>query len=249
MDKHLTRACAGIALAALTGQFLLGCDSAGSSRSSAPAKSPGASASVPFPVAVGDTWTYTLETLGQPLPSLLVKKITGITPVPRGRRVSMAITYSVDGIPKTIHQDYLVGTDGSISFPPPGPVTSTLSSANAGNVIVPPLSVVNSGRPVTWTVKMPPVKLAGRTISGETRITMQGGGTASVTVPAGTYRATLVNMTIKATTSGVNKPAVMVQRMWFAPHVGEVGEEVINASPGSGQVVSTLKLRSFTGRS
>ena len=35
----------------------------------------------------------------------------------------------------------------------------------------------------------------------------------------------------------------------FAPRVGEVGEEVINASPGSGQVVSTLKLRSFTGRS
>jgi hypothetical protein len=91
MDKHLTRACAGIAFAALAGQFLLGCDSAGSSRSAAPAKSPGASASVPFPVAVGDTWTYTLETLGLP-PAVLVKEITGITPVPGGRRVSMAIT-------------------------------------------------------------------------------------------------------------------------------------------------------------
>jgi hypothetical protein len=247
MDKHLTRACAGIAFAALAGQFLLGCDSAGSSRSAAPAKSPGASASVPFPVAVGDTWTYTLETLGLP-PAVLVKKITGITPVPGGRRVSMAITYSVYGIGKTFHQDYLFGTDGSISFPPPGPITSASSPANAGNVIVPPLSVVNSGRPVTWTVTMPPVKLAGRKVSGETRFTVQGGGTASVTVPAGTYRVTVVNMTASGTSSGVDKPAVMVQRMWFAPHVGEVGEEIIAASSRSGQVLTTEKLQSFTAR-
>ena len=136
MDKHLTRACAGIAFAAMAGQFALGCDTAGSSRTSAPAKSPGASASVPFPVAVGDTWTYTVQTLGLP-PAVLVKKITGITPVPGGRRVSMAITYSVYGIPRKFHQDYLFGTDGSISFPPPGPITSASSPANAGRVIVP----------------------------------------------------------------------------------------------------------------
>jgi len=247
MDKHLTRACAGVALAALAGQFLLGCDSAGSSRNSAPAKSPAASASVPFPVAVGDTWTYTLETLGLP-PAVLVKKITGITPVPGGRRVSMAVTFSVYGIPKKFHQDYLFGSDGSISFPPPGPITSALSPADAGRVIVPPLSVVNSGRPVTWTVKMPPLKLAGRKITGETRFTVQGGGTASVTVPAGTYRVTVVNMKVSGTSSGVDKPAVMVQRMWFAPHVGEVGEEIIAASSGSRQVLTTEKLQSFTAR-
>jgi hypothetical protein len=243
MGKHLTKACAGVALAALAGQFLLGCGSAGSSRSSVPAKSPGASASVPFPVAVGDTWTYTLEIAGQPLPAALVKKITGITPVPGGQRVGMAITESVYGIPKTFHQDYLFGADGSISFPP-GPIASP---ANAGNVIVPPLSVVNSGRPVTWTVKDPPLKLAGRKVTGHTRITVQGGGTASVTVPAGTYRVTVVNMTVSATSSWVDKPVVMVQRMWFAPHVGEVGEEVIAASSG-GQVLSTEKLQSFTAR-
>jgi hypothetical protein len=243
MDKHLTKACAGIALGALAGQFLLGCDSAGSSRSSTPAKSPGASASVPFPAAVGDTWTYTLEIAGLP-PAVLVKKITGITPVPGGRRVNMAITEYVYGIPKTIHEDYLFGTDGSISFPP-GPIPSLMSPGNVGKVIVPPLSVVSSGRPVTWTVKMSPVKLAGRKITGKSRITLQG-GTASVTVPAGTYRVTVVNMTIKSTTSWVDKPIVEVQRMWFAPHVGEVGEEVIAAS--SGKVLSTEKLQSFTAR-
>jgi hypothetical protein len=246
MGKHLTKACAGIALAALAGQFLLGCGSAGSSRSSGPAKSPGA-ASVPFPVAVGDTWTYTVEIPGQPLPATLVKKITGITPVPGGQRVSMAITESVYGIPRTFHQDYLFGADGSISFPP-GPITSPMSPASRGNIIVPPLSVVNSGRPVTWTVKDPPLKLAGRKITGKTRFTVQGGGTASVTVPVGTYRVTVVNMTVKATSSWVDKPIVMVQRMWFAPHVGEVGEEVIAASPGSGHVLSTVKLQSFTVR-
>lgn len=247
MDKHLTTACAGIALAMLAGPFLLGCDSAGSTRSSAPAKSPGASASVPFPVAVGDTWTYTLETVGLP-PAVLVKKITGITPVPGGQRVSMAITEFFYGIPKKFHQDYLFGTDGSISFPPPGPMTSALSPPNAGRVIVPPLSVVNSGRPVTWTVKMPPLKLAGRKISGKTRFTVQGGGTTSVTVPAGRYRVTVVNMTVSTTSSEVTRPAVMVQKMWFAPHVGEVGEEIIAGSSGSGQVLTTEKLRSFTVR-
>ena len=248
MDKHLTKACAGIALATLAGPFLLGCNSAGSTRSSAPAKSPGTSASVPFPVAVGDTWTYTLETVGLP-PAVLVKKITGITPVPGGQQVSMAITYSVYGIPKTFHQDYLFGTDGSISFPPSGPITSLMSPANVGNVILPPLSVVNSGRPVTWTVKMPPVELAGRKFfSGYVRVTVRGGGAASVTVPAGTYRVTVVTMTMSATISGFPKPIVEVRRMWFAPHVGEVGEEVIAASSGSGQVLSTEKLQSFTAR-
>jgi hypothetical protein len=248
MGMHLTKACAGIALAALAGQCLLGCDSAGSSRSSAPAKSPGASASVPFPVAVGDTWTYRLEMVGQPVPSVLVRKITGITPVPGGQRVTLAITtYSPDGVPTTIHQDYLFGTDGSISFSP-GSITSLMSPANVGNVIVPPLSVVNSGRPVTWPVKMPPVKLAGRKISTHGRITVQGGGTASVTVPAGTYRVTVVNMTIKTATSGFDKPMVTVQRMWFAPHVGMVGQEIIAAISGSRQVVSTEKLQSFTLR-
>jgi len=247
MDKHLTKACAGIALAALAGPFLLGCDSAGSSRSSAPAKSPGASASVPFPVAVGDTWTYTVENAGQPLPSVLVKKITGITPVPGGQRVSLAITYSVYGIPKTIHQDYLFGTDGSISFPP-GPITSLMSPANVGKVMVPPLSVVNSGRLVTWTMKMPPLELAGRKITGDVRVTVQGGGTASVTVPAGTYQVTVVSMTVTTTSSWVKKPIVMGQRMWFAPHVGEVGEELIDARSDAGQVLETEKLQSFTVR-
>jgi hypothetical protein len=181
-------------------------------------------------------------------PAVLVKKITGITPAPGGQRVSMAITYSVYGIPKKFHQDYFFGTNGSISFPPPGPITAALSPPNAGRVIVPPLSVVNSGRPVTWTVKMPPLKLAGRKISGKTRITVQGGGTTSVTVPAGRYRVTVVNMTVSATSSEVTRPAVMVQRMWFAPHVGEVGEEVIAANSGSDQVLTTEKLRSFTVR-
>jgi hypothetical protein len=247
MDKHLTKACASIALAALAGQFLLGCDSAGSTRSSARAKSHGASASVPFPVAVGDTWTYTLETVGLP-PAVLVKKITGITPVPGGQRVSMAITEFIYGIPKRFHQDYLFRTDGSISFPASGPLTSALSPPKAGGIIVPPLSVVNSGRPVTWTVKMPPLKLAGRKISGKTRFTVQGGGTASVTVPASRYRVTVVNMTVSGTSSEVTRPAVMVLRIWFAPHVGEVGEEIIAASSGSGQVLTTEELRSFTVR-
>jgi hypothetical protein len=99
MDKQPTKACAGIALAALAGQFLLGCDSAGRSRSSSPAKSRGASASVPFPVAVGDTWTYTLEIAGLP-PSVLVKKITpsrpGSTPEFRLPRSPSGRGHSVD---------------------------------------------------------------------------------------------------------------------------------------------------------
>jgi hypothetical protein len=235
MDKHLIKACAGVALAALAGQFLLGCGSAGSSRSSAPAKSPGASASVPFPVAVGNTWTYTLEIAGRPVPAGLVEKITGITAVPGGQRVSMAITSSVFGIPQTTHEAYLVGTDGSISFPP-GPISSLMSPVNADKVIVPPLSVLNSGRSITWDDKIPP---------GDVRVTVRGGGTASVTVPAGTYRVMVVNMTATATMTGVDKPFVVVRRLWFAPHVGEVGEEFFNASSGPGSGV-TVKLQSFT---
>jgi len=55
-------------------------------------------------------------------------------------------------------------------------------------------------------------------------------------------------MTVSGTSSGVDRPAVMLQRMWFAPRVGEVGKEIIAASSGSRQVLTTERLQSFTAR-
>src|SRR5437762_1885923 len=75
-------------------------------------------------------------------------------------------------------------------------------------------------------------------------VTVQGGGTESVSVPAGTYQATVVNMTI-VTHVGSFATTITVKE-WTAPGTGPVKSEELIKAAGQTQTTSTEALLSFT---
>ena len=70
-------------------------------------------------------------------------------------------------------------------------------------------------------------------------VTVQGAGTASVSVPAGTYRASVVKTTITAQGQTVEVT------VWIAQGTGPVKTEVLIRAPG-GTGLTTSELLSFT---
>ena len=75
-------------------------------------------------------------------------------------------------------------------------------------------------------------------------VTVQGDGTQSVSVPAGTYRATLVNMTMVTKVGSFTTTAVV--KVWTAPGTGPVKTEQLIRAAGKTQFITTSALVSFT---
>lgn len=75
-------------------------------------------------------------------------------------------------------------------------------------------------------------------------VTVRGGGTASVTVPAGTYQATIVDM-ILAMKIGSFSTSILV-KTWTAPGTGPVKSEVSVLAGGNTKVITTEELLTFT---
>ena len=73
---------------------------------------------------------------------------------------------------------------------------------------------------------------------------VKGGGTHSVTVPAGTYQATVVDQTMAETVLG--HPVNIVVRTWLAPGVGPVKSEVLSKASATSAMNITEVLKSFT---
>jgi hypothetical protein len=105
-----------------------------------------------------------------------------------------------------------------------------------------------SGVPVTGTVRWPDAEgLASGKIyrstlhieGGDADVTVQGTGTTSVSVPAGTYRASVVKTTITAQGQTVEVT------VWIAQGTGPVKTEVVIRAPG-GTGLTTNELLSFT---
>jgi hypothetical protein len=75
-------------------------------------------------------------------------------------------------------------------------------------------------------------------------VTVQGGGTTSVSVPAGTYQATLVTMTIATKVGSFGTTAVV--KVWIASGTGPVKSEELVKAAGKTQLTTTEALLSFT---
>jgi hypothetical protein len=99
---------------------------------------------------------------------------------------------------------------------------------------------VASGRPYHSVLQ---IKLAGGQ-SETANVTVQGGGTESVSVPAGTYRATLVTTSIVSKIG--NFTSISVLKVWTAPGIGPVKTEQLLKAGGKTQVTTTTTLLSFT---
>ncbi len=145
-------------------------------QSAAAAKSFAKANSIPFPVALGNTWVYQTQTGGQT--GRTTNRIVGAGPGSAGYRVTVSSTTDVGGSARHV-QD------------------------------------------------------------GTADVTVQGTGTVSVRVPAGTYRASVVKTTISMQGQTVEVT------VWIAQGTGPVKTEVLIRAPG-GTGLTTNELLSFT---
>jgi DUF3108-like len=241
---------AGLAVAGCGGSSSSGSTAAGSNAASgSPAASHSPSsggstasvttATVPFPVGVGDTWRYK-TTDGR-----TVNRMTAVTPVSGGQQVTMRSAITTLGSTSHDTAYYVVHSDGSISLPFSQFNTSSSGSSVkliSGNVFWPPADQLSSGRAYHDALKIEFTE-NGATQNVTEHVTVRGAGTQSVTVPAGTYNADVVNMTMAETIEGIAVTSVV--RTWLAPGVGPVKSEVILHEGGTDHIAAEDQLISF----
>jgi hypothetical protein len=257
MGKYIS---ARVALAGVAAIALAGCGSAASTSGAASGGSPaastsgtasattsaeataspsgatGTSASAPFPVAVGNTWIYQAVTSINNAHATDTKKVLSVTPTTGGREVTMSDTV-IPGS-NTATQKYLFYDNGQIGFPISSGHGITLVSGNG--IVWPNAADLASGKAFHSTSK---IKLtSGQYETAD--VTVQGGGTESVSVPAGTYQATIVNMTILTHVGSFS--TTLTVKEWTAPGVGPVKTVELIKSAGKTQTTSTEALLSFT---
>lgn len=253
MQHHLAGRMAG-ALAAGT-LLLAGCASGpgGSGGSGGPGNSGGsggsggsqspaaASGSALFPVAVGEKWVYA-DHLGALGTTTTTDTVAAVKPVSGGEQVTLTHTSDILGASKTTRLTYMFYSDGSISVPFTQ-INGGQVTIRSGSIVWPPASAIASGQSHTSVLAIT-IKSGGRTINEQVHVTVKGGGTHSVTVPAGTYRATVVEQTMAEKVLG--HPVSIVVRTWLAPGVGPVQSEVLDRFAfGAGPQVRE-ELKSFT---
>ena len=257
MGKYIS---ARVALAGVAAIALAGCGSAASTSGAASGGSPaastsgtasattsaeataspsgatGAGVSAPFPVAVGNTWIYQAVTSINNAHATDTKKVLSVTPTTGGREVTMSDTV-IPGS-NTATQKYLFYDNGQIGFPISSGHGITLVSGNG--IVWPDAADLASGKAFHSTSK---IKLtSGQYETAD--VTVQGGGTESVSVPAGTYQATIVNMTILTHVGSFS--TTLTVKEWTAPGVGPVKTVELIKSAGKTQTTSTEALLSFT---
>ena len=200
--------------------------------------------SVPFPITVGNTWTYTdTSTIAG---GTSVDKIAAVTPVSGGQQVLMDSTITTAGTTTHGSGYFIFHPDGSITYPF-SQFNSRTSQAKvtllSGNVIWPPASQLESGQ-VSHNIVKIEIAIAGHTADVTSHITVKDGGTQSVTVPAGTYNATVVVMTESETVAGI--PLTSRVTTWLATGVGPVKTEVtVSEGNSPGTVAAENVLTSF----
>jgi hypothetical protein len=213
----------------------------GGTSSTSAATSAGASASVPFPAAVGNTWNYKITTGGES--GTTTNKMTAVTPVAAGQQVTMLSTDHVGSVNRSATETYLFHADGSISYPLGSFSPGSGVTVTSNGVVWPPASVIASGTPSQSTLNIS-IKAAGQNLATTAHVTVQGDGTATVTVPAGTYQTTVVLVTERLEIVGIT--ASIQIKTWLAPDVGPV-KELVNTNEGSTtSVVADEELLSFT---
>ena len=214
----------------------------GTATSSTSAASAGGSpASVPFPVAVGNTWNYKITTGSDS--GTTINKMTAVTPAADGQQVTMLTTDHIGSLNGSATETYLFHSDGSIGYPLGSFSPGSGVTVTSNGVVWPPASVIASGKPSQSTLNIS-IKASGQTISTTAHVTVQGDGTATVTVPAGTYQATVVLVTERLEIVGIT--ASIQVKTWLAPNVGPV-KELVNTNEGSStNVVADEELLSFT---
>ena len=196
-----------------------------STRPPAPAKGFALANSIPFPVAVGNTWIYQTSIGGQT--GRTTDKITWAGPGSAGYRVRVSSTTSVGGSASTVVPVYTFYPDGTVGYPVP-PVSGV--PLTGGSIRWPDAAGLASGKAYHSVLHIQGVNAD---------VTVQGAGTTSVTVPAGSYRASVVKTTVTA------QGQTIEVTVWIAQGTGPVKTAVLIRAPG-GTGLTTSELMSFS---
>jgi hypothetical protein len=181
--------------------------------------------SIPFPVAVGNTWIYQTHAGGQT--GRTTNKIVGAGPGSAGYRVTVSSTTDFGGLASTVTPVYTFYPDGTIGYPVPR-VSGT--PVAGGSIRWPDVTGLASGQVYHSVLRIQGVNA---------NVTVQGAGTAWVSVPAGSYHASVVKTTITADGQTVEVT------IWIAQGTGPVKTVVVIRAPG-GTGLTTSELLSFT---
>jgi hypothetical protein len=196
--------------------------------------------SIPFPVAVGDTWVYQTTANVSGATGLTTDRIVSSGPAAAGYQVTMAQTVQVGGSAVSAEPVYVFYPSGKVGFPVPD---ANGISVQGSGVTWPDSAGLASGQAYHSVVRVG-VNQAGVAADQNADVTVQGAGTVPVTVPAGTYLASLVNMTISTQVGGYSTTVVV--KTWLAPNLGPVQSEVLTQAGGQTKLITTNRLLSFT---
>jgi len=198
------------------------------------------SGALPFPTTVGDSWTYN-NTNG----TTSENKIASATQVAAGQQVTMDTTFKDNGTTTHDSYEYIIEPNGQIALPTSqfAPSSSGVTfKVLSGGIFWPSAAQLASGQPVHTTLTME-FTVAGKTQTITEHITSQGQGTQSVTVPAGTFSASVVNVQESATIEGYN--TTLDDKTWLASGVGPVQSELIDIDGGKTSITNKEELVSF----
>jgi hypothetical protein len=207
---------------------------AGSSVTASPAQGTSGSAVglADYPVAVGNTWVYQ-NSLG----GTVTNKMIAVTPVSGGTQVTQTSTLDLTGSPSTTQEIYVFHSDGSITYP-----ANQFSDVSVqGGIVWPTPAEIAAGQPNSSTLQI--TSTQGQSLNVTAHVVVQGAGSASITVPAGTYQATIIDMTMSYAVQGITV-SIEVQT-WLANGVGPVQSEVTTTEESVSHVADELKLQSF----
>ena len=192
--------------------------------------------SIPFPVAVGNTWVY--RTTAGDQTGRTTNRIVSAGPVAAGYEVTMSSTIDVAGTATAAQPVYLFYPDGTIGYPVP---SINGVSVAGGSIRWPDAAGLASGRAYHSVVRI----LDSQTGQYENAsVTVRGEGTTSVSVPAGTYQASVVDTVIAAKTGGYITTVEVAT--WIAQGIGPVQTAVLIQAAGKIELTTTNVLLSFT---
>ena len=210
------------------------------SSGSASSVSTGSGAAAFFPLVVGNKWVYIDKLSGQQ--GTVRNQVVSVTPVASGNKVIMKDQDDLGGgAPNTTTSALIVHSDGSISVP-----MTTMGDSfkiKSGSVVWPSAAQLASGQPHHDTLVIT-TTLAGQTSTLRAHVVVKGEGTQTVTVPAGTYQATVIDEVMSEKFSGI--AVDMDIRTWVANGVGPVKTELTTNAAGKTAIVNDQELKSFT---
>jgi len=185
--------------------------------------------SIPFPVAVGNTWVYQTKAGGAT--GRTTNRIVAAGPGAAGFLVTMSSATTLAGAGSAGTAGYTFYPDGTIGYP--APAVSGLA-VTGGGIRWPNATALASGHAYHSTLQL---QVGGA--QENAGVNVYGAGTETVTVPAGTYQASVVETTIAA------KGETIVVTTWIAQGVGTVKTQIQVTGAGAAGL-TTYELLSFT---